>query len=157
VLTQTTEYPRLDESTMHLKMDKPARFVVALRVPAWAGAKSLVRVNGKSAGVPFEPGRWAELDRTWRDGDRIELTLDMPLRLVPIDPGHPDIVALVRGPVALFSIEPGTAKMTKTQMLAAQRVSVGSGDWVVTADSGKVVMRAFPAIKDERYRLYQQT
>lgn len=157
MLTQTTEYPRLEESTMRLKMDKPARFVVALRVPAWAGAKSRVQVNGKSAGVTMEPGTWSEIDRTWKDGDRLELTFDMPLRLVPIDAGHPNVVALVRGPIALFAIEPQAAKMTKAQLLAAQRVSAASGDWEVATDAGKVVMRPYPAIKDERYRLYQQT
>ena len=157
VLTQTTEYPRLDESAMHLKMDKAARFTVGLRVPAWVGAKSRVQVNGKTAGVHLEPGTWAEIDRTWKDGDRVELTLDMPLRLVPIDSGHSDLVALVRGPVALFAIEPGAEKMTKAQMLSATRVSAGSGDWEVATDTGRVVMRGYPAIKDERYRLYQQT
>jgi DUF1680 family protein len=105
----------------------------------------------------MEPGTWAELDRTWKDGDRLELTFDMPLRLVPIDAGHPDVVALVRGPVALFAIEPQAAKMTKAQLLAAQRVSAASGDWEVATDAGKVVMRPYPAIKDEQYRLYQQT
>ncbi|WP_263375404.1 glycoside hydrolase family 127 protein [Granulicella aggregans] len=156
-MTQTTEYPRLDDSTLHLKMDKSARFVVALRVPSWAGPKSVVRVNGKTTGQTLEPGTWAELDRTWKNDDRIELTFDMPLRLAPIDPQHPDIVALVRGPVALFAIEQGGAKLTKSQMLAAQRVSANSGDWEVHTDGGKVLMRPYPAITTEAYRLYQST
>ena len=37
----------------------------------------------------LHPGTWANLDRTWKDGDRVELSLDMPLRLAPIDPQHP--------------------------------------------------------------------
>ena len=157
VLTQTTEYPRLDETSLHLTMDKPGRFVVALRVPSWAGPKSVARVNGKATGQTLEPGTWAELDQTWKSEDRIEVSFDMPLRLVPIDPQHPDLVALVRGPVALFAIEQGSAKMTKAQMLAAQRVSANSGDWEVSTSGGKVLMGPYPAMTNERYRLYQQT
>jgi DUF1680 family protein len=101
--------------------------------------------------MDLRPGSWAEIDRTWKDGDRVEFSLDMPLRLVPLDAGHPDLVALVRGPVALFAIEPGEGKMTRGQLLGAQRVG-SSGDWRV----GGVVMRAYPAIDKERYRLYQE-
>lgn len=157
VLTQTTDYPRLEETSLHLKMDKPAQFVVALRIPSWAGSKSVVRVNGKATGQTLQPGTWAQLDQTWKNGDRIELTFDMPLRLVPIDPQHLDTVALVRGPVALFAIEQGSARLTKSQLLAVERVSAKSGDWQVKTDTGKVLMRPYPAITSERYRLYQQT
>ena len=51
----------------------------------------------------LKPGSWAELDRTWKNGDRVELSLDMPLRLVPLDAQHANLVALVRGPVTLFA------------------------------------------------------
>ncbi|NYF78684.1 beta-L-arabinofuranosidase domain-containing protein [Granulicella arctica] len=155
VLTQETSYPKVGETALHLKLDWPERFVVALRVPAWAGKQTRVAVNGKDAGVALEPGTWAQLERTWKDGDRVELTLDMPLRLVPIDREHPNVVALVRGPVALFAIEPGDRRLTQAQLLAAERVG-SSGDWRVATGSGDVVMRAFPAIDTERYRLYQR-
>jgi DUF1680 family protein len=155
-LTQETSYPTVGETTLHIKTDRAERFVVALRVPAWAGKQSAVTVNGKPAGVTLEPGRWARLDRTWNDGDRVELTLDMPLRLVPLDPQHTNLVALVHGPVTLFAIEPGAAKFTQSQMLAARQLGASSGDWEVATDTGKVVMRPFPAIRTEHYRLYQQ-
>lgn len=160
-LTQRTTYPVADETAMELEMDRPERFRVQLRVPAWAGPKTAIRVNGKAAGVEVRPGTWAVVDREWRDGDRIELTLDIALRLVPIDPGHPDVVALVRGPVALFAIEPGSGggtapRMTRAQLMTAERASAGSADWVVRTDAGRVLMRPYPAITRERYRLYQQ-
>jgi hypothetical protein len=81
----------------------------------------------------------------------------MPLRLVPIDPQHPDTVALLHGPVALFAIDPGSARITKQQMLAAQKVSSTSPDWEVDTAQGKVKMKSFPEITTETYRLYQET
>jgi len=155
-LTQETQYPNVGETALKLKMDRAQRFTVALRVPAWAGRQTRLQVNGRDAGVAVEPGSWAKVDREWKDGDRVEFSIDMPLRLVPIDPQHPDVVALLRGPVALFAIDPGARKVTKAQMLAAQRVG-DSGDWEVASSDGKVVMKTFPAIGTERYRLYQET
>ncbi len=156
-LTQETSYPTSNETALQVKTDRPERFTIALRVPAWAGKQSMVSVNGKAAGVALVPGSWAEIERTWKDGDRVELALDMPLRLVPLDAGHANLVALLRGPAALFAIEGGAMKMTKAQMLQAQRVSASSPDWEVATDGGKVRMKTFPEITVESYRLYQET
>ena len=154
-LTQQTQYPNHGETALHLKLDRPQRFTVALRVPAWAGRQTMLRVNGKAAGIPIRPGTWAEIDREWKDGDRVEFALDTPLRLVPLDTQHANLVALVRGPVALFAIEPLPKSMTRGELLAAER-SGSSGDMTVQTSEGKVMMRPFPAITKERYRLYQE-
>ena len=79
-LTQETQYPTVGETSLKLTTDREQRFVVALRIPAWAGKGTTVAVNGKSAEVVLKPGSWAEIDRTWKSGDRVELSLDMPLR-----------------------------------------------------------------------------
>jgi hypothetical protein len=42
-------------------------------------------------------------------------------------------------------------------MLQAHRVGASSGEWEVTTDEGKVVMKTYPAISNEEYRLYQET
>ncbi len=154
-LTQKTEYPNNGETALQLKLDRTERFTIALRIPAWAGPHTAVKVNGSPTGASLQPGTWTRLDRTWKDGDRVELSIDMPLRLVPIDPAHPETIALVRGPVALFAIEQGAAKISSKQMLAAQR-SGASGDWEVASNMGKIPMRPYASIKSERYRLYQQ-
>ncbi len=156
-LTQETQYPTVGETSLELATDREQRFVVALRIPAWAGKGTRVAINGKAADVPLKPGSWAELDRTWKNGDRVELSLDIPLRLLPLDAQHSNLAALVHGPVALFAIEPGSNTMTQKQMLAAQQLSSASADWVVQTDGGKIMMRPFPAITTERYRLYQET
>ena len=101
-------------------------------------------------------GTWLEIDRTWKDGDRVEFSIDMPLRLIPLDAQHPDLVALLHGPIALFAIEPGEVKITKQQMLQASKAATSS-DWQVMTAQGNLLMRPYPAITTEKYRLYQQT
>ena len=155
-LTQQTNYPNTGETAMHLTMSHPERFTLALRVPAWAGGRTWVTVNGKLMDAKLTPGTWAELDRTWKDGDRIELSLDMALRLVPIDDHHTNTVALLSGPVAFFAIEPVPATITQRQLLGAQRIGSSSA-WEVATEAGKVRMLPYPDIKNESYRLYQQT
>ncbi len=156
-LSQETQYPTVGETSLLLKMDRAERFLLALRVPAWAGRQTVVRVNGRPAGIAIQPGTWAEVDREWKDGDRIEFTIDMPLRLFPLDAEHPSQVALLHGPVALFAIDPGSRKFTRQQLLEAQKLSANSGEFEVATDQGKVRMKPYPAINDEHYRLYQET
>src|SRR5580658_8089013 len=98
-LTQQTQYPTVGETSLSLEMDRPERFVVALRIPAWAGNDTRVTLNGKSVDPAWKPGSWAELDRTWKNGDRVELVLHIPLRVVPLDAQHLNLVALMHGPV----------------------------------------------------------
>jgi DUF1680 family protein len=105
-LTQQTQYPANGDVNMHVALSHPERFTIALRVPAWAGSKTSATVNGKPADATLTPGTWANVDRVWKDGDRVELSLDMALRLAPLDDRHPQLVALLYGPVALFAIEP---------------------------------------------------
>jgi hypothetical protein len=155
-LTQQTQYPANGDVSMQLALSRPERFIIALRIPAWAGSKTRATVNGNPIGATLTPASWAEIDRDWRQGDRIELSLDMPLRLTPLDDGHPELVALLYGPVALFAIEPFSGTISKAQLLAAQRIG-NSSTWEVATKDGKVSMLPYPNIRDQTYRLYQQT
>lgn len=156
-MTQLTSYPNIGETALHLKMDRAERFSIALRVPSWAGKQTSVLVNGKPTATVLTPGTWAQLDREWKNGDRVEFSIDMPLRLVPIDPQHPDTVALLHGPVALFAMDPGSTRITKQQLLEAQKLSASSPDWEVSTAQGTIRMKSFPEITTETYRLYLNT
>jgi DUF1680 family protein len=96
------------------------------------------------------------IQRTWKDGDRIELEVEMGLRLEAIDDQDPNNVALVHGPVALFSVTPVPSSITKAQLLAAARVAQSSDDWSIGTESGKLLLRPFAKIMDENYRLYMK-
>jgi hypothetical protein len=161
MLTQTTAYPASSESTMVLTLDRPQNFAVLLRIPAWAGAKTRVVVNGRAVDGAVQPGTFARVQRTWKSGDRIEVELDMPLRLetIPYQQAGGQRVAsrvtLMYGPVALFAVGDRTATVTKAQLLAAERVAKNGTDWKIAISAEPQTMRPFAAIGDEHYRLYQ--
>jgi DUF1680 family protein len=155
-LTQKTEYPHYPTSQIEISADKSSAFPVFLRIPVWAGSKTTVAVNGKRIFNSPEPGKFARLDRTWKNGDRIEVEFDMPNVLEAVDPQHPDVQALVHGPLALFSVGAIPAKIGKQEFLAASQVSAGSTDWQAMTATGALAMRPFTSIKDEIYRLYMK-
>lgn len=153
-LEQRTQYPLAPEVQMHVSAARPATFTVYLRVPAWAGADTTVSVNGQRAAISLQPGSFAALHREWKDGDRIEYSIGMPVRLESVDPQNPNTVALLCGPLTLFAMGNLDAHFTRAQLLGARQRSRASSEWVAASQSGPVVLRPFSAIGREHYRLY---
>jgi hypothetical protein len=111
-------------------------------------------VNGKRVSDSIEPGKFARLNRTWKNGDRIEIEFDMPTILEAVDPQHPNSVAVVHGPLALFTVSAVPPKLRKQDLLAITQAAAGSTGWQVKTGSGPITFRPFTAIQDEHYRLY---
>jgi DUF1680 family protein len=151
-LEQRTRYPYSPEITMRVHADRPETFAIHVRVPAWAGSKTMITVNGRAASE-VKPGAFVALHREWKDGDRIEYTVDMPLRLEAVDAQHPETVALMAGPLTLFAVNTLDSRFNRAQLLAA--VQQGSG-WKVNSATGPVTFLSFPEIHDEKYRLYHE-
>jgi len=101
---QDTAYPEAETATLHLELERPARFAVRLRIPGWARGAS-VTVDGALQSIAIEPGQWATVDREWHTGDSVTLRLPMELRMSPVDAQHPDRVAILFGPTVLAQDE----------------------------------------------------
>lgn len=155
-LTQRTDYPHAGHTELKLETDRDIAFALRLRIPAWVGAKTALTINGKPSDTDLTPGRFAVIQRTWKNGDRIALEFDMPLNLQSVDPQHPNLVALVHGPMALFAVAPSDAPLTRSSLLGARQLSAGSLDWETTTDTGKLSFKPFQAIQEEPYRLYHE-
>jgi hypothetical protein len=149
-LTQRTEYPHHPTTEIIVSSAKPISFPIYLRIPAWAGPKTTIAINGKHVMKSPAPGQFARLDRAWDEGDHIEVEFDMPTVLEAVDAQHPNLMAAVHGPLALFAVGDLPESVRKEDLLAAKQVAAGSTDW----KAGALVMRPFAAIGDERYRLY---
>ena len=155
-LTQQTRYPTTNAIQLQLDIPRPEMFAIHLRVPAWADTTTRISVNGKRAQGDPVAGKFFELSRTWKNGDRVDFEIGMPLRLQAVDPENPQIVALLRGPLALFGVGNLPSNFSRAQLLAASTASQSSEDWLVQGDAGKITFRPFAAIGEEPYRLYHK-
>lgn len=160
-LVLETDYPEAETVDMRLAMERPARFTLAMRVPTWSEGVT-VRVNGEAVPGPAAPGTWATLEREWRGGDRVELTIPLRFRCVPIDRWHPDRVAIARGP-AVYAQE-----IPHKLLVHPPRDEEALNDWFIPTDRPGVFQfrgqveasqrddfKPFYAFAEmERYRLY---
>jgi len=95
-----TNYPETGEIAIRLDtLAAPRRFELALRIPAWAQDASLA-VNGEPVPANMGPDGYAVIDREWRAGDRVDLSLPFRLRM-EATPDDPDTVAILYGPLVL--------------------------------------------------------
>jgi len=106
-LQQKTHYPWDGCVKITVRPDVPAEFTLALRIPGWSrGAKLTVNGHGVALADVTIKG-YAKIKRLWSKGDRVELTLPMPVERIE---AHPKVrqdrgcVALQRGPV-LYCLE----------------------------------------------------
>jgi DUF1680 family protein len=155
-LTQSGGYPLEERTNLVLRASKAETFALRLRIPMWANVDAenpvVIRVNGQQIPAPITTG-FATLRRKWKDGDRVELNLPLPMRLEAIDPQHPETVALVRGPLVLFAITDEDPRVRRDQLLAAKRQR-GQTVWQAESGSGPLLLTPFTEIQQERYRTY---
>lgn len=82
----------------------------------------------------------------------------MTTTLERVDAQHPDVVAPVFGPLALFALGRPDFDLRREDLLAASRAASGSDTWTIQAGgqaaTGKLLMKPFMAIQDQQYRLY---
>ena len=148
-LTQNGGYPYDPHISFEVKSSKATRFALNLRIPSWAEGAS---IGGSGRRMEVSAGSFIRLDREWSSGDRIELELPLKTRLEPIDAQHPDTVALLSGPLVLFTIGENQPAVTRTQVMAAQKT--GAQSWQV--ETGNVALKLLPwtAVQDQAYATY---
>lgn len=151
---QRTDYPLDDTVAMRINAPRPVRMKLRLRIPEWAGPKTLLMINGVER-VAVTPGRFVTIDRVWRDGDGIGLVIDRPLRLEPVDARHPDRVAAVQGPLALFAIGSDIPAFSR-DALRSLRQTPNRPAWALAESGRSQIFLPWFAIESEATRLYQR-
>ena len=154
-LTQATSYPLDSSIDITVGSVTPETFSVSLRIPAWAGPGTTIAINGQRVSAPVIAGTLHELRRSWRDGDRITLELERSLRLESVDAQHPDLLAVMAGPLALFALGERFLPFTRRDLMAIRQSAAGAADWQVATADGVQAFRPYYAIGLEATRLYQ--
>ncbi len=156
-LKQETKYPFDNKIQIQVSASAPKEFTLYVRIPTWATPNPVLMVNGRRVSTEVQPGTFASIRNTWKDGDRLELEFPMPLRLEAVDANHPDIVALVQGPLVLMAVGESQPTFERNALLQAKAASNAAGDWLASsADQRSITMRPFMMIDKESYSTYVQ-
>jgi hypothetical protein len=120
-LVMESSFPDGDRATITMS-GRPARpFTLAVRRPGWAGDACVVRLDGERIDVPalaslrpggaggrdlglddgtLPPSSYVSIERAWKAGDVVELTIPKTLRLEPT-PDDRSVAAIMWGPLVL--------------------------------------------------------
>ncbi|MBM3477488.1 MAG: transcriptional initiation protein Tat, partial [Armatimonadetes bacterium] len=73
-VTEDTDYPFGETVKLTLSAPQQVSFPLYLRIPGWCKSAA-AKVNGKAVDVKPKAGEYLVIEREWRDGDAVELTL----------------------------------------------------------------------------------
>lgn len=101
-LTQSSDVTSSDKAEFTINLVNgaaPTEAAVKLRVPDWAAGQVTVKVNGEAAEAVAE-NEYLVLNRTWQDGDKIEMTYPMEVKAVGLA-DNDSVFAFQYGPTVL--------------------------------------------------------
>ena len=182
-LTQETQFPEEDKTTLTIHVPARRRFPVFVRIPYWAGSDASVAVNGAPVSTHTAAETYFKVDREWHNGDKLEICLPMHLHISAL-PDDASLQAAMLGPLVLaarMGSEGLTPEMTynhygprpgngpKPAMTQVTASGAGIASWLTPAgpdaknqplqfeassDSGKFSVVPLYKIFNERYSVY---
>jgi DUF1680 family protein len=98
-LSQETDFPSNGEVAITVQPEEAATFCLHLRIPPYA--RGAVARVGEGEPIPAPAGDFLIVEREWRPGETLRLSLPFPLDCQTND----DVAALVRGPLVYAYFE----------------------------------------------------
>lgn len=100
-LTQETRFPDEESSRLTIRVKKPTKFKLLVRHPWWADGNDMkVLCKGKDYASGSSPSSYIVIERTWKDGDIVNITTPMKVHIEAL-PNVPEYISIMRGPVLL--------------------------------------------------------
>jgi DUF1680 family protein len=166
---QDTRFPAEPRTTLTVKTARPVALELRVRIPSWGARGGAARLNGKPIDGFAAPGGYLVLDRTWRNGDRVEVSLPMGLTTWPM-PDDPSLQAILYGPLVLAA-RMGTAGLrpeilraepTKPRTIPEYKAEglptpglTGAAPWIRAEDGKPLTFRTTAGERRELVPLYQ--
>lgn len=97
-LRQTTAFPDQDSSL--ITIEQGGKFGLNIREPQWAAAKIQLTLNGEAVKFTSTTPGYLSLQRQWRKGDKLAITLPMQTTLEQL-PDNSKHYAILHGPIVL--------------------------------------------------------
>jgi hypothetical protein len=96
-ITETTTYPFGEQIMLAFQTGRPVEFPLYLRMPAWC-EKIAIKLNGNKLKFETKPGAYFRIQRSWHNGDKLELAMEMPVRIRHWEKNR-NTVSVDRGPL----------------------------------------------------------
>jgi DUF1680 family protein len=126
-IRQETKYPDQSSSKLVFACEKPVELTLNIRHPYWAVSGIEVNLNGDKQDIKSSPGSWVTLNRTFKSGDTVEITMPFSIRTEEFK-DNPDRFAYLNGPIVLCAEvdkrKPFPVVVAEQSKLAASLVSV---------------------------------
>jgi hypothetical protein len=137
-ITADTRYPYQQSVVFTIRPVRLTVFPFVVRIPAWCKRASL-SVNGQPLQAALQPGSFYPIEREWRDGDQVTLSLPFELALHHWPDGG---VSLSYGPLTLALPVPARAEIETQNSTTRQRQETLGDQY---APRPAVVKADFPA------------
>ncbi len=98
-VTQLTDFPAKPSTVLKIETEKPAKSSLGIRKPSWS-EDMFIKVNGKKVPALYGIDGYAMIERTWRNGDTVEISFDMDIKFEPT-PDESGFGALIYGPIVM--------------------------------------------------------
>ncbi|GHI02028.1 hypothetical protein AQI88_17780 [Streptomyces cellostaticus] len=153
---QTTTLPDASSTVLTVTAGGAAHQLL-VRIPGWA-AGARVKLNGRTLSNRPAAGAWLTLDRTWRRGDRVEVSLPMRTTM-EATPDDPDVKAVLHGPVVLAGAYGDTAStwMPRLDTSTLRQTSAAPLRFTATADGKAITLLPIARVHHQYYNVYWLT
>jgi DUF1680 family protein len=104
VVRQENNFPENPSTKLIFDVAPKSNLNLKLRAPEWAKASEIsISVNGKNANVPVDAEGYFTINKKWKKGDVVEMTMPMHLSAEQL-PDKSDYFAFKYGPIVLAAI-----------------------------------------------------
>ncbi|HKK43981.1 MAG TPA: beta-L-arabinofuranosidase domain-containing protein [Balneolaceae bacterium] len=150
-LSQQTKFPNSDTTKLKLNLDNSQKFSLRIRKPYWVGSGFQVSVNGKQVSSSVDNSGYVAVNRQWKNGDVIEVSLPMDIHVEPM-PNDDKKVAIMYGPLVLVG-EFGTKWMSYPEPIGSDQSEYFDAASVkvppIKTPAGKDISEFITAVEDE--------
>lgn len=155
---QDTQFP--DQLTTRLTITTSASTLtlpIKIRVPSWVQPGYRLAINGVVQTVTATPGSYLTINRTWRTGDVVDVTMPAAIAVEPT-PDNATVQSVRFGGIVLAGAY-GTTQLTSLPNLTPSSIQPTSVPQEFTAQANGAQVRLIPFYKmhHQRYTVYWST
>jgi uncharacterized protein len=118
ILSQQTNFPDEQSTTLSIKLKHATEFTLNLRVPYWATHGYTIKINGAIQKISSSPSSYLVIKRIWKNNDRVEILMPFDLHLDRMA-DYPNRASIMYGPIVL------AGKLGQKQMNEVMKYGMG--------------------------------